>query len=122
MSERFRPPAVPDAARVHHDRFRALYGDIAESRRAILGAEEEEDWVVRCVDSIDAFLEHFADRVAFEEWIEERERHRDEVIQLLRSERERIQREGLSYLDIEQMRYVLPSPKERNDRENGDAY
>ena len=99
-------------ARSQHDRFRSLVKPLVEYRHKWDPSFAQQDWMTKCYDSRDVFETFFPDRSACETILNELEtdmrNNADDII----AEASRLRREGLSYLDIERLRYEFPRIEE----------
>jgi hypothetical protein len=97
-----------------HERFRNLVRELVQQRRMAFPAAITSDWVISCYDSLAAFRQRFPNAHEAEKWIEEREDEDQACNETVNSELERILEDGLSYQDVESLRYEFP-PCEQTD-------
>lgn len=95
-----------------HERFRALVKDAVEARQKYLPNSAKNDWLIACYESGEAFTARYPDPIAREEMLQEAERRTDERDDFLQGEISKLRREGLGYVELETMRYVIPLPTE----------
>jgi hypothetical protein len=96
-------------ANTHYHRFRACVRALAEDRLQHAPDWARDDWLSRCYQSKLCFEQFFPDPRQREEMISRWEVQADGNTGL-GVEIARINREGLSYTDIESLEYEFPGP------------
>jgi hypothetical protein len=96
-------------AKSQHERFRKLYRSVVQQRLRWSTDSAAWDWAAACYFSFAAFVRQFPDRAACEAVLEELDARSWQTREQLATEIERVRTEGLTYLDVEGLRYDLPA-------------
>lgn len=98
-------------AKSQHNRFRQLVQAVVEDRLEYHPSYAEKDWLCRSYQSLSVFLEHFPNPEQREELIHQLESDLAPPSEIA-AELDRMNREGLTYTDLEELEYEFPRIQE----------
>ncbi len=95
-----------------HARYRALSKSVVEGYLKHFPNEAHDWWQVTCYESREVFGETFPDRVACNQMLNDLEEECSKIEEAVGEQIDRIMRDGLTYEDLELLRYEFPLPDE----------
>ncbi len=108
-------------ARSQHERFRRIHQNLVENRKRSDPEFAATDWLTRCFDSLSVFVSEYPDRQACERELDRMEAEFAEIDNALDGVVSQIRENGMTYAEIEDLRYHLPSPVEKRGLVEGET-